>query len=203
MAGVDPISLAVIGAGIGAISSPDDPIKGAILGGAGGFAGGSLLGAAGGGAAAGSAAGTAASTAGAAAGTAAAVPAGTSTYASMIPGLSSAAPGSQAAMLAAQTQPFGIPGLTATGSAASGAAGVSPITAGFWNAANAATSPAVSQGMQGMRMAQGLMNQQQQGQRTAYAPPQLNRGREVNSAAPVLGLLQNQPVRRRQMSLLG
>lgn len=198
MAGVDPISMAVIGAGIGAVTNPDDPIMGAILGGAGGFAGGSLLGAAGSGAAAGTAAGTA----GTAAGTAAAVPAGTSTYASMLPGFSSAAPGSHAAMLAAQTQSFGIPGLTATGSAASVAPSVSPITAGFWNAANAAAVPGAAQGIQGMRMAQGLMNQQQ-GQRTSYAPPQLNRGREVNMAAPVLGLLQNQPIRRRQMSLLG
>jgi hypothetical protein len=44
MAGVDPISLAVIGAGVGAVTSPRDPIRGAIMGGALGFGGGSLLG---------------------------------------------------------------------------------------------------------------------------------------------------------------
>ncbi len=43
MAGVDPISLAVIGAATGAIASPRDPLKGAIMGGTLGFGGGSLL----------------------------------------------------------------------------------------------------------------------------------------------------------------
>jgi hypothetical protein len=43
MAGVDPISLAVIGAATGAVASPRDPLKGALMGGALGFGGGSLL----------------------------------------------------------------------------------------------------------------------------------------------------------------
>lgn len=43
MAGIDPISLAVIGAATGAVASPRDPLKGAIMGGALGFGGGSML----------------------------------------------------------------------------------------------------------------------------------------------------------------
>ena len=43
MAGVDPISLAVIGAATGAIASPRDPLKGALIGGTLGFGGGSAL----------------------------------------------------------------------------------------------------------------------------------------------------------------
>jgi hypothetical protein len=41
----DPITLAVVGAGVGAMMNPNDPIKGAVIGGAAGFTGGSALGA--------------------------------------------------------------------------------------------------------------------------------------------------------------
>lgn len=51
----DPITLAVVGAGVGALMNPNDPLKGAVLGGAAGFTGGTALGA---GAAGGAAAGT-------------------------------------------------------------------------------------------------------------------------------------------------
>lgn len=51
----DPMTLAIVGAGVGAIMNPNDPIKGAVIGGAAGFTGGTALGA--------SAAGTAAGTA--------------------------------------------------------------------------------------------------------------------------------------------
>ena len=51
----DPITLAVVGAGVGAMINPNDPIKGAVIGGAAGFTGGTALGA---GAAGGAAAGT-------------------------------------------------------------------------------------------------------------------------------------------------
>lgn len=50
----DPITLAVVGAGVGAMLNPNDPIKGAVIGGAAGFTGGTALGAG----AAGTAAGT-------------------------------------------------------------------------------------------------------------------------------------------------
>lgn len=50
----DPITLAVVGAGVGAMMNPNDPIKGAVIGGAAGFTGGTALGAG----AAGTAAGT-------------------------------------------------------------------------------------------------------------------------------------------------
>lgn len=43
----DPVTMAMVGAGLGAATS-DDPLKGALLGGVGGFAGGSFLGGAGG-----------------------------------------------------------------------------------------------------------------------------------------------------------
>lgn len=200
MAGVDPISLAIIGAVGGGIMNKEDPLKGAIMGATLGFGGASLLGPA---AAAGSA-GTAA--AGTAAGTAAAVPAGTSTYASLVPGLTSAAPGSQAAMLAGQTGQFGAAGLTATGSAASGAAGISPITAGLYNAANAAMTPGPGGAMNAMRMAQmgGQMLPQNRNNVVTSAPA-FRPGQAVNVSAPIQGLLtQTTAQRRRQpMSLLG
>jgi hypothetical protein len=41
----DPITLAVVGAGVGAMMNPNDPIKGAVIGGAAGFTGGTALGA--------------------------------------------------------------------------------------------------------------------------------------------------------------
>ena len=40
----DPITLAVVGAGVGAMLNPNDPIKGAVIGGAAGFTGGTALG---------------------------------------------------------------------------------------------------------------------------------------------------------------
>ena len=56
----DPISIAMIGAAGGAMLSPKDPIKGALLGATAGFGGGALLGAGAAGAAGGAAAGSAA-----------------------------------------------------------------------------------------------------------------------------------------------
>jgi len=41
----DPITVALVGAGVGAAMSPKDPLKGALMGGAAGFGGGALLGA--------------------------------------------------------------------------------------------------------------------------------------------------------------
>jgi hypothetical protein len=53
----DPITMAVVGGSVGAMMSPKDPLKGALLGAAGGYGGGALMGA-GGASALGSAAGS-------------------------------------------------------------------------------------------------------------------------------------------------
>jgi hypothetical protein len=124
-----------------------------------------------------------------------------------VPGLASAAPGSQAAMLAAQTQPFGAAGLTATGSAASGAAGISPLTAGLWNAANSAMIPGPGGAANAMRMAQmgGQMLPRNQ-DNVITSPPAFRPGQPVQSAAPIQGLLSETTAQRRRrqpMSLLG
>jgi hypothetical protein len=61
----DPITMAVVGGSVGAMMSPKDPLKGALLGAAGGYGGGALMGAGGLGAAG---AGTASTAAGAGSG---------------------------------------------------------------------------------------------------------------------------------------
>lgn len=58
-------------------------------------------------------------------------------------------------------------------------------------------APAMPGGTQALQAAR-LLGPAQQGQRTAYSPPQMNRGREVTLAAPVQSLLQGQPMRRRK-----
>jgi len=65
-------------------------------------------------------------------------------------------------------------------------------------------APAAQGGSQALQAAR-LLNQPSQGQRTAYSPPQMNRGREVTLAAPVQSLLAEQPKPRRKptLSLLG
>lgn len=184
MAGIPPIALAVMGAGVGAITNPDDPLKGAILGGAAGFAGGTALGAAGAGAAGGAAGGTGltAATAGQSA---------TMGLGQGMGAVASTAPAYTAPLAASTVAPYAAPagitlgsGLTPTAAAAAAPAGITG-----------------AQAMRGIQMAQML--NPGGGTRTAYAPPQLNRGRQVDSASPVLGLLQTPPVRRRPMSLLG
>ena len=53
--------------------------------------------------------------------------------------------------------------------------------------------------MQALNMARsGLQLTSSNGQRTAYSPPKLNRGREVTLAEPVQSLLEAQPMRRRK-----
>lgn len=193
----DPITLAVVGAGVGAMINPNDPIKGAVIGGAAGFTGGTALGA--GGATAGAAGGAgAAGSAGAAA----------QTYASTIPGLVSAAPGSQAAMLAQQTSVFGVPGLTATGSAASTAAGISPFTRTAWDAADSLASSSAktqlsvanqlaSRGAQRGPNAPNIQSRPATGMKLPVNQP-------LNYNAPLLALLQESAMReeRPMFSLL-
>ena len=120
------------------------------------------------------------------------------TYASTVPGLVAAGPGSQAALLAAQTAEFGLPGLTATA-----AAGAMPgtLSAAAWDLANKAMLPGSSTGMRALSQGAQLLGPSGQGQRTAYSPPQLNRGRQVTLAEPIQGLLQPQPTRRKREML--
>ena len=58
-------------------------------------------------------------------------------------------------------------------------------------------APAMPGGTQALQAAK-LIGPGQQGQRTAYSPPMMNRGREVTLAAPVQSLLEAQPMRRRK-----
>ena len=65
-------------------------------------------------------------------------------------------------------------------------------------------APAAQGGSQALQAAR-LLNQPSQGQRTAYSPPVMNRGRQVTLATPVQSLLAEQPKPRRKptLSLLG
>lgn len=111
----------LIGAAIGALAYEDDPWTGALIGAGIGMTGGAAAGAAGLG-------GTAAGASGAGA------------YAAAVPGLTSAATGSQAAMLAAQTGAFGSAGLSSTAMAGAGASGLGLIPAATY----AATVPGLT-----------------------------------------------------------
>lgn len=189
MAGVDPISLAIIGGVGGAIFNKEDPVKGALLGAGLGFGGASLLG----GAAAGATGAGAAGAAGAAG----------STYAGAVPGLSATGLGSQAAMLQAQTGVFGLPGLTATGAAA---ATPGTLSSAAWNLANKAMLPGTSAIKEPLQLARMGLNQGGGTQnRTVYAPPQMRPAQQVDVASGVQGLLNmrdpQDPRRRRMASL--
>jgi len=59
-------------------------------------------------------------------------------------------------------------------------------------------APAMPQGLSTGLQAARLAATPPQGQRTSYSPPQMNRGRQVTLAEPVLSLLQSQPMRRRK-----
>jgi hypothetical protein len=113
---MDPTTMAMAGAGIGAMMDKDEPLRGAALGGMGGYMGGAALGANAGGAygalpgMAAPSAQTAALASQAGGMGMAGIPAGTQ--------------GAQAAMLASQTGAFGPAGLLATGEAAASAPGM-------------------------------------------------------------------------------
>jgi hypothetical protein len=182
------VELALIGGIGGAILNKEDPLKGALMGAGLGFGGASLLG----GAAAGAtgAAGAAGSAAG-------------SAYAGAVPGLSATGLGSQAAMLQAQTGVFGLPGLTATGSAA---ATPGTLSSAAWNMANKAMLPGTAGIKEPLQLARMALNQGGGTQnRTAYAPPQMRPAQQVDVASGVQGLLNmrdpQDPRRRRMASL--
>jgi hypothetical protein len=102
-----------------------------------------------------------------------------------------AAGGQQAAMLAAQTGQFGVPGLLSTGAAASGAQGISPMTASLFDFGAKAALPSSAGQMQQMAMAQNMMKPQQQQQPMAAPMPQIQRQQQA-SRYPTLQELQKQ-----------
>ena len=72
--------------------------------------------------------------------------------------------------------------------------GLVPQAGATLGTATQAVSP-----MQALNMARsGLQLTQSGGQRTAYSPPQMNRGRQVTLAEPIQSLLETQPMRRRK-----
>jgi hypothetical protein len=118
--------------------------------------------------------------------------------------LSATGLGSQAAMLQAQTGVFGLPGLTATGSAA---ATPGTLSSAAWNLANKAMLPGTSAIKEPLQLARMGLNQGGGTQnRTAYAPPQMRPAQQnVDVASGVQGLLNMrdpQDARRRRMASL-
>lgn len=180
------VELAVIGAGIGAIANKDDPIKGAILGGAAGFTGGSLLGAGAATGAAGGVAGGTGLTAGAASSS------GAMRLGGGLSGVASAAPTAAAPLAASSAAPL------ATSSGIGLGSGIMPM--GSMAAPQAASGMTPMQGLQAAIM----INQLSGGTRTNVSPPQIRQGRAPTLADPIQGLLAaNMPRRRQPMSLLG
>lgn len=204
----DPMTLALVGAGAGAIMSPRDPLKGAILGAVGGYAGGTAFGA--GAAGSGAATGTAGGLAG---GTGATIPQVTSLSGAGGSGLQLKA---AASTLPSATANFAASTATPFGASVGGAAGGSGLytTSAMANSSIAADMAAkeaalkqadTMKKLQYGQKAMSMFNQQQP-QPTAMSPQQMKRG-QVNSAAPIAGLLGSVgPMdieRRRRMSLLG
>ena len=113
-------------------------------------------------------------------------PVATSMYQQAVPGLTMTGPGSQAAMLAAQTGEFGLPGLISTASS-----GGSPFFSALANA------PPVSpnQAMALQRQMGGLSSQGgTQTQTGAFRP-----GQQVNLADPIASLLAPKRKKERPM----
>lgn len=84
----------------------------------------------------------------------------------------------QAAMLAAQTGEFGMPGLLSTGAAASSAQGISPMTASLFNFGSNAMLPGPNQmsgmgAMQQSQFANQLFARNQQAQQRLPGAPQI------------------------------
>ena len=189
MSGMElPLILGAGGALVGSQVDKQNPLRGALLGGAAGGLGGAALAPA-------SAAGTAASSAGAiqsagAASTAAGISnpfSSAAAYQAAVPGLTSSAAGSQAAMLAAQTGEFGLQGLASTAGA-----GGSP----FFSALASAPSISPAQAMAAQKMVGGF-GQQQGGTQTQTA--QFKPGQQVNLADPIASLLAPKRKKERPM----
>jgi hypothetical protein len=195
MSGMElPLILGAGGALVGSQVDKQNPLRGALLGGAAGGLGGAALAPA-------SAAGTAASSAGAiqsagAASTAAGISnpfSSAAAYQAAVPGLTSSAAGSQAAMLAAQTGEFGLAGLAQTAGSA-----YAPGSAGsaIYGALGSGSPLSPSQAMAAQRVMGGF--QQPQGgtstQTGAFRP-----GQQVNLADPIASLLAPKRKKERPM----
>lgn len=208
MAGIDPISLAIIGGVGGAMFNKEDPIKGALLGAGIGFGGASLLGAAG-----------AAGTAGASGALGSGLTAGGATLGGSAAG--SAAAGSLGSGLTAGGATLGgsgLGGVTAAGGAlegalgsgltATGAGAAMPGTISAWNPATAGNAFNLKQLKEPLQLAHmGLQQQGQTQNRTVYSPPQMRAAQMQNMdiASGVQGLLNMrdpQDARRRRMASL-
>ncbi|NDG03609.1 MAG: hypothetical protein EB119_10575, partial [Synechococcaceae bacterium WBB_34_004] len=96
----------------------------------------------------------------------------------------------QAAMLAAQTGEFGLPGLMATGQSATSAGAGGPLAKALFSSGTPATA---RMGMQGLSLMQQSAPQ-------APPPPGIKRGQQVQVAD--FGSLMAQPVQRKRISLL-
>ena len=96
----------------------------------------------------------------------------------------------QAAMLAAQTGEFGLPGLMATGQSATSAGAGGPLAKALFSSGTPTTA---RMGMQGLSLMQQSAPQ-------APPPPGIKRGQQVQVAD--FGSLMAQPVQRKRISLL-
>jgi len=189
----DPVTLAMVGAAAGAAFSPDDPIAGAMMGGAAGFGGGAMLGGAGGAAAAGS--GLAA------------------------PGMAGVGLAPAGAGLSAGTAGLTAPAMTGLGLAPTGAgmtAGTAALQASPGMIApslGAAAAPSFGQQtLSFMRQNPNLTNQgfntvnnMMQEQPTQYAPPgQVSRGGPIqaNDYMSLLAPQQNPVIMPQRLSLI-
>ena len=184
-----PLLLAGGGALLGSRLDKDNPGRGAFLGATAGFTGGAAFAPA-------AATGVGSVAAGGAAtieGTAAASslmgtpsPFATSMYQQAVPGLTMTGPGSQAAMLAAQTGEFGFQGLASTAGS-----GGSP----FFSALSGTSPISPNQAMSLQRQMGGLSSQGgTQTQTGAFRP-----GQQVNLADPIASLLAPKRKKERPM----
>jgi len=113
-------------------------------------------------------------------------PFATSAYQAAVPGLTMTGPGSQAAMLAAQTAEFGLPGLASTAGA-----GGSP----FFSALASAPSISPLQAMSAQKMVGGFGQQQA----TQTPATQIKQRQEVNLSDPIASLLAPKRKKERPM----
>lgn len=181
MAGADPITLSVVGAAIGAATNKNDPVKGAVIGGAAGFAGGNILGASA--APAGGVVGGTGLTTGVA-GQSSAMGLGHG-----LTGMASTAPTFSAPFAASQVAPLTAPSGIELGTGLLPSSAVIP--------ADATTGQNAYRNL----MASQLLARSLDSTRTNVSPSPIRGGKEVNLASPVVGLLQAQPMRRRKEML--
>ena len=117
---------------------------------------------------------------------------------SIIPAAEGAALGSGLQAIASTSPLLEAPMVASTLSPAAQAAGIT-LGSGLIPSATIGAAPAGLTGMQALNLARsGLQLTSSGGQRSAYSPQKMNRGREVTLAEPVQSLLEAQPMRRRK-----